>query len=99
MARAEWKFMFAVSCEKEEKMIKEQILRYKSYPNYKIKKWYTEDRWGKHAQYVAYYRSEHLHSVPVTDLKTAKQAIKRHYDLSVFYGKYPERKKKIEMVF
>ena len=80
-------------------MKSEQILKYKAYPNYKIKKWYIEDRYGKHPQYVAYYKNEYLHSRPTEDLKTAKQAMKRHYDLSIFYKKYPERKKKIEVVF
>ena len=81
------------------KMKNEQILKYKAYPNYKIKKWYAKDRWGKHPQYVVYYKNEHLHSIPTENLKTAKQAIIRHYDLRVFYEKYPELKKKIEMTF
>lgn len=80
-------------------MKNEQILKYNAYPNYKIKKWYAEDRWGKHHQYVAYYKNEHLHSVPTIDLKTAKQTIIRHCDLCMFYRKYPKLKKKIEMIF
>ena len=80
-------------------MKNEQILKYKAYPNYKIKKWYAKDRYGKHPQYVAYYKDEHLHSIPSLNLMTAKQAIKRHYDLCVFYKKYPEFKKKIELAF
>ena len=80
-------------------MKNEQILKYKSYPNYKIKKWYAKDRYGNHPQYVAYYKNEHLHSVPTIKLELAKPAIRRHYALSMFYKEYTELKKKIEMLF
>ena len=59
--------------------MKDQILKYKKFPNYNIKKWIVKDRWGKQSQYVVYYKKECLtNGNPHRTLPEAKIVMNDH---------------------